>query len=102
MDWMKSSSNNSIVRTVPLDGVMAAKLSASPSDRIVRALSMIPNANNPTDIDSTINSVRVLLPNRSLKTLYQRALNIIVSFKKTVGHVSNVTTIIREPVMLKA
>jgi hypothetical protein len=72
-DWIKSSSNNSVVRTVPLDGLMVAKLSASPSDRIVRALRMIPNAKSPTDMDSTISSVRVLLPNKSLMTLYQRS-----------------------------
>ena len=64
-----------MVRTVPLDGWMAAKLRANPSDKMERALRMMPMANNPTAMDSTISSVRVLLPNRSLMTLYQRGLS---------------------------
>src|SRR5512139_1429104 len=78
-DWIKFSSNSSTVRTVPLDGWMAAKLLASPSDKIVRALRMIPIANRPTAIDSTISNVRVLLPNRSWMTLYQRGLSMCAS-----------------------
>src|SRR5512141_3106193 len=75
----KSSSKSSAVWTVPLEGWMAAKLVAKPSDKMVRALRMIPMANRPTAMDSTINSVRDLLPNRWLMTLYQRGLSICAS-----------------------
>src|SRR5512141_300660 len=74
----KSSSKSSTVRTVPLDGWMAEKLRARPSDRIERALRMIPTAKMPTAIESTISTVRILLPSRSLSTLYQRALSMDV------------------------
>src|SRR5512143_1849582 len=75
-DRMKSSSKSCMVCTVPLDGWIAAKLLASPADRMARALMMMPTANSPTAIDSTISTVRVLLPSRSCSTLYQRALSI--------------------------
>src|SRR3990172_2061365 len=73
-DARNCSSKVSPVRTTPEDGWIAAKLSARPRDRMERALSMTPTANKPTAIDNTIKSVRVLLPARSLRTLYQRIL----------------------------
>src|SRR5512136_134807 len=75
----KFSSNNSVVRTVPLDGLMAAKLIASPSDRMERALRIMPTAKRPTAIDNTISTVRVLLPSKSWMTLYQRALSMVIT-----------------------
>ncbi len=62
------------MRTVPVDGLMAAKLSAIPSARIVRALTMVPIAKRPTAMDSTIKIVRALLPHKSLSILCQREL----------------------------
>src|SRR5512143_3542398 len=73
---MNPSSKSSRVWTTPLDGLIAAKLCASPFERMERALRMIPTAKSPTAMDSTISTVRVLLPTRSFTTLYQRALSI--------------------------
>ena len=73
---MKSSSHGSRVLIVPLDGLILAKPLAISVDRILCELMIVPTANRPTAMDSTIRTVRVLLLSRSFSTLCQRELSI--------------------------